>query len=102
MNLPPILGVNDVMTRYGFRDERTARRLMNDAGAFKAGGRLVIRQDDLDGHERRLRQQQQPLRAPIPRYSAPTRDGKVARISRSPAQGPDWWRTDLPATDTPA
>lgn len=40
VSLPPILNVAAVQARYGMKDERTARRLMNQIGAFKVGGHL--------------------------------------------------------------
>jgi len=91
VSLPPVLRVDEVMARYGMRDERTARRLMNQAGAFKVGGRLVIREDDLGAYERRL---------VGPRNAAPRAAPRPARIRRpgstpSPADGPDWWRAEI-------
>ena len=44
-----VLDVVDVMARYGLRDRRAARRLMDEAGAFMVGGRLVLRREDLLG-----------------------------------------------------
>ncbi len=88
MTLPALLDVRAVMGRYGFRDERTARRLMNEAGAFKAGGRLLIREDALGVHERRL------MAPPAPPPSGAARRPKrsAAGHHASPTDGPDWWR----------
>ena len=89
MSLPPVLKVTDVMARYGMRDERTARRLMNEAGAFKVGGRLVVREDFLEKYERRLATPAQPVRATTARRPGGRRPAPSAA---SPASGPDWWR----------
>jgi hypothetical protein len=89
VSLPPVLKVTDVMARYGMRDERTARRLMNEAGAFKVGGRLVVREDFLEQHERRLATPAQPVRAV---HSRRSRGRRQASSAASPASGPDWWR----------
>jgi hypothetical protein len=50
--LPPVLDVAEVMARYGLRDRRAARRLMDAAGGFLVAGRLVVRADDLAAWER--------------------------------------------------
>jgi hypothetical protein len=78
------------MVRYGMRDERTARRMMNEAGAFKVGGRLVVREDDLGAHERRLSSAASVRNRP----SWPPRPAPIRRSGArpSPATGPDWWR----------
>lgn len=93
MTLPPVLRVDEVMARYGIRDERTARRLMNAAGGFKVGGRLVVREDDLGAHERRLAAPANPVRPVVhDAVKRPTRTS--APGGSSPADGPDWWRPD--------
>jgi hypothetical protein len=51
------LDVADVLDRYGLRDPRAARRLMDEAGAFVVGRRLLVRPDDLERHEEELRAQ---------------------------------------------
>ena len=93
MTLSPILRVEDVMVRYGMRDARTARRLMNAAGGFKVGGRLVVREDALESWEvRQARANPRPApqsatdatRAPRPRRPA----------TPTPVSGPDWWRPE--------
>lgn len=55
-----VLNVADVMARYGLRDRRAARRLMDEAGAFVVGGRLVLRREDLVAHEEALRAARRP------------------------------------------
>lgn len=93
MTLPPVLKVSDVMQRYGMRDERTARRLMNEAGAFKVGGRLVVREDALERWEVR-----QACLDPRPVPQSGVNAGSGSRIRRSavatPVSGPDWWRPE--------
>ncbi len=93
--LPAVLRVEEVMLRYGMRDPRTARSLMYDAGGFKVAGRLVVREDDLGAHERRLAAPADPPRAVSPAPSARPRRATGARNSASPADGPDWWRRDV-------
>lgn len=89
MSLPPVLRVAEVMARYGVRDERTARRLMNEAGAFKVGGRLVVREDFLEVYERRLSVPAQPVQR-VPTSASPRR--RSGSSAPSPPSGPDWWR----------
>jgi hypothetical protein len=49
--LPPLLGTRAVAERYGC-DVRAARRIMREAGALPAAGRLLVRVDALDVWER--------------------------------------------------
>ena len=53
--VPEVLDAAAVMARYGLRDRRSARRVMDAAGAFVIGGRLLVRAHDLTQHEERLR-----------------------------------------------
>jgi len=94
--LPPLLSVTAVMDRYGLRDRRAARQLMDEAGAFYIAGRLVVREPDLDAHERALRDgRREPREAPeSPRRPRRVRTASAAR--REPL-APEWWRsTDEP------
>lgn len=50
-----VLDVGVVMARYGLRDRRAARRVMEEAGAFLLAGRLRVRLEDLVAHEDRLK-----------------------------------------------
>lgn len=93
--LPAVLRVEQVMLRYGLLDPRTARSLMYAAGGFKVAGRLVVREDDLGAHERRLAFPANPPRAVSLAPSARPPKGTAARNSPSPADGPDWWRRDV-------
>jgi hypothetical protein len=49
----PLLRVADVRARYGFGDRRSARAVMEQAGASLVAGRLVVRLDRLEAWERR-------------------------------------------------
>lgn len=49
--LPPLLSTKAVAARYGC-DARAARRIMHEAGALAAAGRLLVRVDALDTWER--------------------------------------------------
>ena len=93
--LPEIIGVEVVMRRYGLRDRRSARRLMDDAGAFFVCGRLVIRREDLLAHEEALRAARRPegpdsegLRSANP---APRRSSRQTSAGSAPLR-PGWWR----------
>lgn len=89
MTLPDLLTVKDVMSRYGMRDKRTARRLMNQARGFKVGGRLVVREDDLGAHERQMTTTNKPQESGTVTPSCARRE---RRTGPTPADGPDWWR----------
>lgn len=92
--VPEVIGVEAVMRRYGLRDRRAARRLMDEAGAFLVGGRLVVRRADLLAHEEALRAARHPEPVPRGKRAAPTR-------RRSEPLRPGWWRTD-PGSDRDA
>ena len=49
--LPPLLSARAVADRYGC-EVRAARRIMREAGALAAAGRLLVRIDALDVWER--------------------------------------------------
>jgi hypothetical protein len=90
--LPRILDVGDVCRRYRLCDARAARRMMWAAGAFIAGKRLLVREDDLDRWEREHARRVERV--------APA--GQKARGSgRRPATAPGdqglkagWWRDE--------
>jgi hypothetical protein len=65
----PLLSVADVRARYGLADDRAARKLMHEAGAFIMGNRLFSRlsalvrlEDSLTARHERVRGV--PARAP--------------------------------------
>jgi hypothetical protein len=89
-----VLSVAEVMVRYGMRDRRSARRLMDEAGAFLVAGRLVIRRDDLIVHEEALKDRRR-LPPSVPRLNAADRS-RVHRSGQPSDRGealrPGWWR----------
>lgn len=88
--LPTVLGVPQVMERYGLRDPRAARAVMRAAGAFTAGRRLLVRVDALDEWER---SQATPV-VPRPRTRArAARRRHATRRADTSALQPGWWRT---------
>ena len=99
--LPEIVGVEVVMRRYGLRDRRSARRLMDEAGAFFICGRLVIRRDDLLAHEEALRAARRPVGADAESPRIATSRPRVRNRPvppRSAPLRPGWWR-DAPGGD---
>ena len=94
---PPaeVMSVADVMARYGLRDRRAARRLMDEAGAFLIAGRLVIRREDLTAHEDRLRRARRIECSPallVPCLAPRHRSAARPRRSRKEPLRPGWWR----------
>lgn len=93
MSLPGIVRVDDVMARYGMRDERTARKLMNQIGAFRVAGRLVVHEDALAAWE--VAQVRTNPSASPPPARRPSERRQDPAGQASPATGPDWWREPL-------
>jgi hypothetical protein len=89
---PALLTVADVMARYDLRDRRSARRVMDAAGAFLIGARLFIRLADLLALEERQKDARRPA-ASANADSRPSRarPGAGARKER-PLLRPGWWR----------
>lgn len=90
---PEILDVALVMQRYGIRDRRAARRLMDEAGGFLMAGRLLVRRDDLEAYESRQREARRKTSdggdgLSGARTSVSTRP---LRTSKKPLS-PGWWR----------
>ena len=95
MNTPlgDLLSVDAVLNRYGLRDRRAARRLMDAAGAFKVGANLYVRAADLAAHEAALitaRQTRGNADHPNTQPQA-KRPRRTTRKVRQPLP-PDWWR----------
>ncbi len=93
--LPVVLDVEAVMRRYGLRDRRVARRIMDEAGAFLVGRRLVVRLDDLDAYEHRRKQERAAPMAPPPRAREKPCCGGPRKPARSRERAPlrpGWWR----------
>ncbi len=92
-----LLGVDEIMERYGLRDRRTARGVMDAAGAFVVARRLYVREADLLAYEDALRAARRRGRR-----SAYRSDGRPVgrRPTPTPAQAdplpPGWWREDGP------
>jgi hypothetical protein len=95
-----VLDVADVMVRYGLRDRRAARRLMDAAGAFMVGNRLLVRRDDLLAYEDALRAvrrpSDQPENAAAPR---PPRRRRSQPTPRPEPLRPGWWRSSSRSKD---
>lgn len=93
----PVLTVADVMALYHLADRRSARKVMNEAGGFIVGQRLLVRQSVLLAHEERLRAMRRPPGAPpsAPRGRRRGRSEPDPRID--PATGllkQYWWREE--------
>ena len=91
--LPPLLCVSEVMGRYGLRDRRPARRLMDVAGGFRVGRRLLVSSEDLLAHEERLITARPPATPPHPHASKPPRRTRTSPAPPTPLP-PGWWRED--------
>ena len=92
-----LLGATEVMERYGLCDRRTARGVMDTAGAFVVARRLYVREADLLADEEALR----GARRSSPHAEGPSRSRPAGRHpSPSPARAdplpPGWWREDSP------
>lgn len=96
MSGPSLLSVVEVMARYRLKDRRAARRLMDEAGAFKVASKLYVRASDLDAHEQALiaarrdsAGREEPMRAVAGKQARPAR--QKARTVHEPLR-PGWWR----------
>ena len=89
--LPPVVTVVEVMARYGFRDRRAARRLMHAVGAFRVGGRILVRAEDLVAYEDRLIAAR-PQPPPQPYVRSHRAVGAQGRVTRGAPLRPGWWR----------
>ena len=92
-----VLDVVDVMSRYGLRDRRAARRLMDEAGAFMVGGRLVLRREDLLAYEEALRAARRPAvpggEGGGPPHPRPRPRGRRTGPPTPEPLRPGWWRS---------
>lgn len=90
MSGPPgdLLSVDAVLNRYGLRDRRAARRIMDEAGAFKLGANLYVRAEDLVAHE----DAQKAARRPAPKPAAPPAPQPARPRGQTIATRPGWWR----------
>ena len=88
----PLLGVAEVMARYGLRDRRAARRVMDQAGAFLVGRRLLVAEADLLACEERLRAARRARTVPATDRPQPrARRNTPGPVNPTPLQ-PGWWR----------
>jgi hypothetical protein len=96
--LPAYLGTKEVQARYDLRDPRAARALIDAAGGFVVGHRLLVRAADLDAHEDQLRAERRGrARADNEaRPRAPRRRGRRPRPADLAGLSPDWWQQDQP------
>jgi len=85
-----LLGVGEVMARYGLRDRRTARGVMDAAGAFVVARRLYVREADLLAYEDALR----AARRNRPRSADPPRGHRAGRRPTPARPGPSPCRPD--------
>lgn len=88
---PALMDVAAVMARYGLRDRRAARRVMDEAGAFKVGAGLFVRLDDLLAlEEQRRASRRSPGNEVVEHRPAPP--GSVRSRGRRQPLAPGWWR----------
>lgn len=89
-SLPPLLSTKAVAERYGC-DARSARRIMYEAGALAAAGRLLVRVDALDMWER-----ERTHRANGETSPAPVRRRRLGRSAAATLRGLEegWWREE--------
>ena len=92
-----LLGVSEVMERYGFRDRRTARGVMDAAGAFVVARRLYVLEADLVAYEDDLRAaRRHGQRSPQTPPSRQSGRRPTASPAISEPLPPGWWRKDPP------
>ena len=81
-----VLGTDEIMERYRLVDRRTARRIMDEAGAFKLAGRILVRLEDLLNYEDALRAERRK------RAAGPIPDRRPARRRSRRDLEAGWWR----------
>ncbi len=93
MSEPEVLDVAAVMKRYRLGDRRAARRVMDKAGAFKVGARLLVHADRLRAYEDSLVSARQVDGSPeSPAASRGVSERRRSgRLEREPLPV-DWWR----------
>ena len=89
------LTVSDVLTRYQLRDRRSSRHVMDQAGSFKVGGRLLVSEPDLEAWEAQQKARRNAQTATAG-DAKPTRAranrARTAEQLRSEPLPPEWWR----------
>lgn len=91
MTGPEFLDVDAVLTRYGLRDRRAARRIMDEAGGFVIGRKHVVRLADVIAHENALRAARRPETGPERRPAITPRPRRVQPDTVRPLAA-GWWR----------
>jgi hypothetical protein len=89
------LSTDDVMSRYRLRDKRTARSIMDAAGAMKVAGRLLVSEVDLEAWEARQKQRRAEQASPPETTLETTARRPRARPRDRQANDPlppGWWR----------
>ena len=88
-----MLSVDDILRRYGLRDRRAARKLMDEAGAFSVAGKLLIDPADLEAWEAERKAVRRAQTAPAPQAKARPRPApRKPREPRKEPLAPGWWR----------
>ena len=97
-----ILTVADVMARYGLRDRRAARTIMDSAGGCVLAANLYVRRADLLALEETQKREREARTRPDarPRRTTPAPGAVRPRTARPLRAG--WWRQQvLPPEETP-
>lgn len=92
MSADDLLSVSDVMERYGLRDRRAARRLMDEVGALLIATNLYVRRGDLLAYEERLIAARNRVRAEEPSNAGRQRTRSKSRTKESEALEFGWWK----------
>jgi hypothetical protein len=92
MSSADLLSVSDVMKRYGLRDRRAARRLMDEVGALLVATNLYVRRGDLLAYEERLIASRSRVRAGEPSNAGRQRTRSKSKARESEALEFGWWK----------
>jgi hypothetical protein len=90
MSADDLLSVFDVMERYGLRDRRDARRLMDEIGALLIATNLYVRRQDLLAYEERLIAARARQGVAAPKRGVSNRG--MAAKPQGERLSPGWWR----------
>lgn len=86
----PLLNVAQVCARYGDCDRRTARNIMDAAGAFTVAGTLWVRIPDLEAWEEKARQRRRVERRAWTVKSTPA-SGSKSSVPHEGELDEFWW-----------
>jgi hypothetical protein len=93
-----LLGVADVMGRYGLRDRRAARRVMDEVGSFVVATNLYVRRLDLLGYEDAQKAARKAQIGPPARAEGnPRLPARKTPAPRTEPLRPGWWRNEVRA-----